>query len=82
MTPGVDLLGKRYAEEKHIPVRRMPADWNKHGKAAGPIRNEQMAIRADAFIAFWDGQSRGTANMIELAKKHNLKIQVVRYTPQ
>lgn len=37
-----------------------PADWERLGKAAGPIRNEEMAEIADALIAFWDGQSRVT----------------------
>ena len=56
-----------------------PADWDKHGKAAGPIRNAEMAEVADALIAFWDGQSRGTANMISLAKSKGLSVAVVRY---
>lgn len=56
-----------------------PADWNKHGKAAGPILNAEMAEVADALIAFWDGKSRGTANMIQLAKDKGLKVAIVYY---
>ena len=44
-------------------------DWNKHGKAAGPIRNRQMAEYADCLIAVWDGKSRGTKNMIDEMNK-------------
>lgn len=65
---GADALGERYAQERGLPLDAHPADWNKHGRAAGPIRNAEMAEVADALIAFWDGQSRGTANMINLAK--------------
>ena len=64
-----DTLGKRYAEEHDIPVMSFPADWNKYKKAAGYIRNQEMAQHADALVAFWDGQSRGTKNMIEIAEK-------------
>ena len=56
-----------------------PADWERHGKAAGPIRNAEMADVSDALIAFWDGQSCGTKSMIELAKRKGLQVAVVRY---
>lgn len=79
MAKGADLLGKKYAEEKRYVVRRMPADWDKHGRAAGPIRNKQMAQSADALIAFWDGKSKGTENMINLAKEYGLKVRVVLF---
>ena len=61
---GADALGERYAEEHGLPCKVFPADWDKYGKAAGPIRNKQMAEYADACIVFWDGKSRGTNNMI------------------
>ena len=58
----------------------MPADWEKYGRSAGPKRNAQMAEIANALIAFWDGQSRGTKNMIETAKQKGLIVKVVNYT--
>lgn len=76
---GADSLGERYAEERGLKVELHPADWNKHGRAAGPIRNAEMAETSDALIAFWDGQSRGTKNMIDLAKSKGLKVAIVRY---
>ncbi len=76
---GADTLGEQYAKERGYTVACFPADWDKYGKAAGFIRNEQMAQNADALVAFWDGQSRGTRNMIELAQRYNLKIRVKRY---
>lgn len=76
---GADTLGERYAKECNLPCEIHPADWDRFGKSAGPKRNAEMAEVADALIAFWDGQSRGTANMINLAKTHNLKVAVVNY---
>jgi hypothetical protein len=66
---GADALGENYAIQNGIPVKGFPADWNKHGKAAGPIRNRQMAEYADVLIAVWDGKSRGTKNMIDEMNK-------------
>ena len=66
---GVDELGELLAGKLLIPVARFPADWNTHGKAAGFIRNRQMAKYADALLAVWDGTSRGTLNMIQEATK-------------
>ena len=77
---GADQLGEKYAKEKGYRVKRFPADWKKYNKAAGYIRNEEMAKYADALIAFWNGMSKGTEHMINLANKYNLKIRVCNYT--
>ncbi|MDV7188458.1 DUF2493 domain-containing protein [Lutibacter sp. TH_r2] len=71
---GADKLGEQYAKERGYKITQFPADWNKFGKAAGPKRNEQMANYADTLIAFWDGKSRGTKNMIELAGQLGLHL--------
>lgn len=68
---GADTLGERYALEMGYEIQRYPALWKKYGRAAGPIRNEEMAKNCDIAICFWDGKSKGTASMISLAKKHN-----------
>lgn len=78
MAKGVDMLGYRYAKDHRIPVKEFPADWNTHGRAAGPIRNKEMALYADALIALWDGVSKGTKNMIDLATKQGLRVYVKR----
>jgi len=75
---GIDTSGRKWAETWGIPVASFPADWQCFGKRAGMIRNRQMANHADALIAVWDGKSRGTANMIEEAKKRGLKTYVHR----
>ena len=76
---GADKLGEQYAKEKRLKIKRFPANWNKYGKAAGPKRNQQMANYADALIAFWDGKSRGTKNMIDLAKQANFKVKIINF---
>lgn len=75
---GADTLGEKYAHENNLELKIFPADWS-IGKGAGFIRNKQMAEYADALIAFWDGESKGTKMMIDLAKKMNLKVKVVIY---
>ena len=67
---GADSLGERFAKEHNLEIERFPADWKKYGKAAGPIRNDQMAQVADMVIAFWDGKSKGTENMLRMANKY------------
>jgi len=74
---GADKLGEHYASLKGYSVARFPADWDKHGKAAGYVRNKEMAEYSDALIAFWDGESKGTKHMIDLAQTKGLKIHVI-----
>jgi len=66
---GADALGEQYAKENRIELKVFPADWNKHGRAAGPIRNAQMGDYADQLVAVWDGKSKGTKNMIDYMNK-------------
>lgn len=74
---GADTLGERFAKEYRLKSLIFPAEWQKYGRAAGPIRNQEMANLADAVIAFWDGKSRGTKNMIDLAQAKGLSTHVV-----
>jgi len=77
---GADRLGERWGKEKGIPVKRFPAEWDKWGKIAGRLRNEIMSQYADALVALWDGESRGTSHMIDVARERGLKIYVHRIT--
>ncbi|SDX74851.1 Protein of unknown function [Lutibacter oricola] len=74
---GADKLGELYAKQRGYKITRFPAYWNKFGRAAGPKRNQHMANYADTLIAFWDGESRGTKNMIQLAEIRGLKIRTI-----
>jgi len=76
---GADQLGERYALERNIDLLRMPAQWNTHGKSAGYKRNAAMAEEGDALVACWDGESRGTLHMINIAKKAGLPTRVLEY---
>lgn len=80
--PGADTLGERFAKAYDYTLKIFPAEWDKYGKAAGPIRNEQMAKYAaesdqGILVAFPIGESRGTRNMIKLAKQYGLEIEVI-----
>lgn len=68
---GVDSIAESIAVTKGYPTKLFPADWDKYGKPAGAIRNKQMAEYADVLIAIWDGQSKGTKNMIETMNRLN-----------
>ena len=76
---GADTLGLRFAIEFNHLIKKFPADWNKHGKSAGYKRNKQMANYADACIVFWDGKSKGTSHMIDLAREYALILKVINY---
>ena len=75
---GADTLGRKYAEEHGIQVDSFPADWNRFGKQAGYIRNEEMACEADALVAFQVNNSLGTQHMIDTARKHGLQVRVYK----
>ena len=87
---GADLLARKYAKRRGRKVHEFPADWDKYGKSAGPLRNGQMAefvatearegeVRG-ALIAFWDGTSQGTRSVINQALKFGLEVHVYRYS--
>jgi len=66
---GVDTLGKIWGNENSVSVKSFPADWKSYGRAAGPIRNEQMAEYGEALILVWDGKGKGSGSMLKIAKK-------------
>jgi hypothetical protein len=78
---GADKLGEQFARFMGYPIKQFPASWDEFGKAAGYIRNKEMAEYADALIAFWDGESKGTKHMIDLATQRNLKVKIHIYEP-
>lgn len=73
---GVDQLGEEWAKLNNIPIVEYPAEWSTYGKSAGVRRNNLMAENAEALIAIWDGKSRGTKHMIQVAKNKNLTVFV------
>lgn len=79
MAKGADLMGYQFAEEYGITCHTFPADWNKYGKRAGYVRNQEMADFSDGVIAFWDGKSSGTKHMIGTMEAQGKWVKVVRY---
>lgn len=82
---GADTLGERFANEMGLEITRFIPDWDGLGKRAGYVRNAEMAKFAveddndGILIAFWDGKSRGTKHMIDLAKRYGLEVHVVNF---
>ena len=77
---GADRLGELFAVERDMPCTTFTPAWGRLGKRAGYVRNEEMASYADALIAFWDGESRGTKHMIDIALREGLDVHVYRTT--
>lgn len=76
---GADKLAEISAQENGIDIEIHPAQWEKFGRKAGPLRNKQMVEKSDYVICFWDGNSRGTKSTINYARQHNkpLKIKMI-----
>lgn len=79
MARGADSLAYRFALNEGVKVYEFKPDWNKFGKSAGFIRNTEMAKFADVLIAYWDGESAGTANMIQTMQKMGKSVITIRY---
>ena len=77
---GADSLGEKYAKNNNIPIKIFKPDWKKFGRSAGIIRNKDIISAADVVIAFWDGESKGTLNSIDLAKKNGKKLIIVYFS--
>ncbi len=74
---GVDLMGERYAKENGFKLEIFLPEWNKYGRAAGPLRNKKMVECADLVIAFWDGISKGTKSLIKYAQNDEKEIMII-----
>ena len=74
---GADYWAHEWALARQVPALRRRAEWKKHGKAAGPIRNGEMLTRylPDRLVAFPGG--RGTADMMAKAERAGIFIQRV-----
>ena len=78
--PGADTLAVKAAWDiGGLKCIEFPANWEKYGKAAGPIRNQQMLDegKPDKVLAFWNGESRGTLDMITRAVKAGVPVKVI-----
>ena len=73
---GADRLVEMYADQNNINKLILKADWGKYGKSAGMIRNKDIVDTAEYIIAFWDGVSKGTKHMIDIANRKGIKVYV------
>ena len=78
MARGADMLAYNFAKQNNVQVHCFKADWNL-GRHAGFLRNEDMGRFADELIAFWDGQSKGTAHMIQFMQSLGKPVKVIKY---
>lgn len=76
--PGVDSLAIQFSQQFNLPLEVYRADWDKYGKSAGMIRNQEMANNGEALLALWDGYSVGTKHMIKVATKAKLPLFIYK----
>lgn len=74
---GADRLAGFWAKKHHVDLLLYPADWNRHKKSAGPIRNQKMLDegKPDLVIAFPGG--KGTAHMVKIAKEAGVEVKEI-----
>jgi hypothetical protein len=65
---GVDIVAEEAALRHRLKVEVFEADWEHQGRKAGVIRNAHVVDYVDFVVAFWDGESRGTKNVIDLCR--------------
>ena len=75
---GADQFGENWARKEKIPIQAFPANWKEYGKRAGYLRNKEMAKAADAALVIWDGLSKGSKHMIDLALEEKLNVCIYR----
>ncbi len=73
---GVDTSAREYAQKSGLKLTEFLPDYEKYGKRAPLLRNDQIIDYADMVLAFWDGKSRGTAYVIDHCRKKNKKVEV------
>ncbi len=78
---GADTIAEEWAKDNGYHVKIYRPNWEKYQKSAGFRRNEVMVDKSDTVIAFWNGESRGTAHSIELAVATGKLNKIIRYNP-
>lgn len=75
---GADRIAPHEARLAGMEVIAMPADWEKYGRAAGPIRNQEMLdIGAPSLVVFFHNdlsRSKGTADMVRRAERQGIPV--------
>ncbi|HNT28637.1 MAG TPA: SLOG family protein [bacterium] len=79
---GADALAEKYAREHGRTIEVIRPDWETYGPSAGYRRNREIVKKASRVIAFWDGKSRGTDHIIQLARAEGIPVHVVRFASE
>jgi len=75
---GADRLAYQEAQKLGLTVEPHPADWERYGKRAGFVRNQEMvSLGAGLCLAFWDGLSNGTKDTIDRARAAGIKVEII-----
>lgn len=74
---GADSLAENWAHSRGCYVDIYKPDWKTHGRSAGFKRNTTIWANADAGIAFWDGESKGTQHSFGIAKRMGKPLTIV-----
>jgi hypothetical protein len=76
---GADRVAEVWAKTNSVPITVFTPNWEKYGRRAGILRNNQMLdTNPDLVLAFWDGQSKGTKHTIDEAHRRKMKVEVIR----
>ena len=82
MAPGADTLADEWALLRGILVKRYPANWNKYGKSAGPIRNQYMleTFKPNGAVAFFGAHytGTGTTDMVTRLREAGVPVWEIR----
>lgn len=73
---GIDTIGEAWADKQGIEKKIFIPDWDKYGKQAGFIRNEDIIKNCDICLAIWDGGSNGTKNDFDLCQKYHKNLLI------
>lgn len=82
MAEGADTLAIQYADKHKLTKILFPANWKRHPRRAGFLRNEDMLTIGTHLVAFWNGKSHGTQHMIEITKAKGIPVTVVSYASE
>jgi hypothetical protein len=76
---GADRVAEVWAKSNSVPITVFTPDWEKYGRSAGILRNNQMLdTNPDLVLAFWDGLSKGTKHTIDEARRRDMRVEVIR----
>lgn len=74
---GIDTCAMSYARENGISLTVLHPDYKRYGRGAPIVRNREIIAQADLVVAIWDGNSRGTKNVIDECRKTGVEARVI-----